>query len=220
MHLFGQGRRLRQFVYFSSAEIYGQPPSTAIPTPETFVGGLETLAVRSIYGESKRMAEVLGACLGEQQGVPFTALRPWNVYGPGQRIDDGRVPMEFVRQARNSRSISLASNGTPTRAFCHAWDAMRQIAATLGHTAKAAAFNIGNGTEEISVLDLARQCAAACGLPAEAVTFNPAAASTGLQRCVPDVAAIRAQTSSSRPFTSLSDGLATLVEWRDFLAKR
>jgi nucleoside-diphosphate-sugar epimerase len=220
MNLFGQERRLRQFVYISSAEIYGQPPAASIPTPETFVGGLDTLSARSIYGESKRMAEVLGVCLGEQQGVPFTALRPWNVYGPGQRTNDGRVPMEFVRQALQDRAVSLSSNGTPTRAFCHVWDAMRQITATLGDTAKAGAFNIGNSTEEISVLALARRCAVTCGLPAEAVTFDPSAPHTGLQQCVPDVSAILTRTDSTRPFTSLHDGLATLVEWHNFLTRQ
>ncbi len=220
MHLFGQRRPLRQFVYFSSAEIYGQPPATAIPTPEKFIGGLDTLAVRSIYGESKRMAEVLGACLGEEQRVPFTALRPWNVYGPGQRADDGRVPMEFIRQSRGNRVVSLASNGKPTRAFCHVWDAMRQITATLGDTAKTSAFNIGNGTEEISMLDLARRCAVACGLPLEAVVCNPAAPNSGLLRCMPEVSAILARTPSPHSFTSLDDGLATLVEWHDFLSQR
>lgn len=218
MHLFGQQRSLGQFVYFSSAEIYGQPPATAIPTPENFIGGIDTLAVRSIYGESKRMAEVLGACLGEQQRVPFTALRPWNVYGPGQRADDGRVPMEFIRQSRENRAVSLASNGKPTRAFCHVWDAMRQITATLGDTAKTSAFNIGNGREEISVLDLARRCTTACGLPADAVTCSAAAPNSGLQRCLPDVSAILARTPSPDSFTSLDDGLATLVEWHDFLS--
>lgn len=217
LHLFGQGRRLRQFVYISSAEVYGQPPDNMIPTPESYVGGLDTLSVRSIYGESKRMAEVLGVCLGEQQGVPFTALRPWNVYGPGQRLDDGRVPMEFIRQAKEEHAITLASNGTPRRAFCHAWDAVRQIAVVLGHTAKSAAFNIGNGSEEISMLELARRCAESTGLAPERVAYNPDARPGGLQRCAPDTTAVRARQAPA--FTSLTTGLATLVEWHDFLTR-
>lgn len=220
LHLFGQQRPLRQFVYFSSAEIYGQPPTAAIPTPENFIGGLDTLAVRSIYGESKRIAEVLGACLGEQQCVPFTALRPWNIYGPGQRADDGRVPMEFIRQSRQNRAVNLASNGKPTRAFCHVWDAMKQITATLGDTSKTIAFNIGNGTQEISMFDLACRCANACGLPAEIVTCDARSPNNGLQRCLPDVSAVLSRTPSLDSFTSLDDGLATLVEWHDFLSQR
>jgi nucleoside-diphosphate-sugar epimerase len=218
VRLMSQQRQLRQFVYFSSAEIYGQPPDDQIPTPETYVGGLDTLSVRSIYGESKRMTEVLGVCLGEQQNTPFTVIRPWNIYGPGQRLDDGRVPVEFIRQAKQDKAIKLASNGTPRRAFCHVWDAMIQLAATLGHSAKTAAFNIGNATEEISMLELARRCAAAAGSP-EKVAFDPQARAGGLQRCAPDVSAVLALLAPPPAFTPLDVGLATLVEWNDFLAK-
>lgn len=219
MQLFNQERKISRFVYFSSAEIYGQPPDGQIPTRETYFGGLNTLALRSIYGESKRMAEVLGVCLGEQKGVSFTAIRPWNVYGPGQRLEDGRVPMEFIRQAMQNKAIKLMSNGVPSRAFCHVWDAMKQIAAALCYSGKSAAFNVGNGTEEISILSLARRCAAACDLPVDAVTFDPCASVDGLQRCAPDVTAILTHIPSIQPFTSLNVGLATLVEWCEFLFK-
>ena len=86
-------------VYLSSAEVYGQPPAEAIPTREDYRGGPDLGDPRSIYGESKRMAEVLGASLSRQTGIAFTAVRPWNLYGPGQRLDDGRVPLALMRMA-------------------------------------------------------------------------------------------------------------------------
>jgi nucleoside-diphosphate-sugar epimerase len=215
--LMSQRRELRQFVYLSSAEIYGQPPDSQIPTPEDYVGGLDTLSVRSIYGESKRMSEVLGVCLGEQQNTPFTVIRPWNVYGPGQRLDDGRVPIEFIHQAKQDESIKLASDGSPRRAFCHVWDAMIQLVATLGYPAKTAAFNIGNGSEELSMLELASRCAAASDVPPEKVFFDPHARAGGLQRCAPDVAAVLALLNAPPVFIPLNSGLATLVEWHDFV---
>ena len=218
VQLMSQRRGLRQFVYFSSAEIYGQPPDSQIPTRENYVGGLDTISPRSIYGESKRMSEVLGVCLGEQQATPFTAIRPWNIYGPGQRLDDGRVPVEFIRQAKRDNAIKLASNGTPKRAFCHVWDAIVQLGATLGRAEKAAAYNIGNSSEEISMLDLARRCAAAAGISPAQVTFDPNARAGGLQRCAPDVSSVCSLLAMPPSFTPLDVGLATLVEWYDFLA--
>jgi nucleoside-diphosphate-sugar epimerase len=239
VNLFGQAkaRRARQLVFFSSAEIYGQPPAEAIPTAEHYVGALDTLSVRSIYGESKRMGEVLGACLAEREGIPLTVVRPWNLYGPGQRPDDGRVPIEFVRQGLEQRAIQLASNGSPRRAFCFVWDGIRQIAATLGTFAGVhalpigwaegraegrsgpgmSAFNIGNSTEEISILDLARKCAAVCGLPDTAVSYDPLAGAPGLQRCVPEVGAVLKLAPGPARFTPLADGLPTLVDWLNFL---
>lgn len=223
INLFSQKKTIRHFVYFSSAEIYGQPDGTNIPTPETYRGSLDTLSTRSIYGESKRMAEVLGVTLGEKYKVPFTALRPWNVYGPGQKPGDGRVPMEFVRQARFDKKIILASNGSPTRAFCHVWDAMRQITAALDFSSAAMAaraFNIGNPSEEISMIQLARRCAAATGADTDIVQYNPSARAPGLQRCQPDVRAVTALTKASVLNTiPLDEGIKTLVEWNDFLSR-
>jgi UDP-glucuronate decarboxylase len=212
--------RVKQFIFFSSAEIYGQPPETAIPTPENFVGGADTLSLRSIYGESKRMGEVLGVSLGHEQGIPFTVLRPWNLYGPGQRLEDGRVPMEFIRQALAEGAIRLASNGTPRRAFCFVWDGIRQIVATIGRDAPAEAFNIGHGREEVSILELARQCAAACDLPASAVHYDPNAKASGLNRCAPDTRAVARLTGDAWTSTPLATGLRILRDWTNFLRKR
>ena len=119
-------------VYFSSAEVYGQ--ATAVPTPENYLGGPPIGEPRSIYGESKRMAEVLGAVLAEEHAIPFTALRPWNLYGPGQRLDDGRVPMGFMRTALADRRISLSSDGTPRRCPCFVWTACSRSSRAFART--------------------------------------------------------------------------------------
>ena len=216
VRLLTQDRTLRQFVYFSSAEVYGQPPPDMIPTPESYIGGVSTVEPRSIYAESKRMGEVLAVSTAQRRQLPLTIIRPWNVYGPGQRLDDGRVPVEFIRQAKEGRRITLTSNGTPQRAFCHAWDAVAQIAATLGNPAPAAAFNVGNPSEEISILDLARACAAACELPPDAVHYDREARSVGLSRCAPNVDAALRQSGMPAAFTPLDSGLRTLIEWYDF----
>ena len=217
LNLFRQHQQIEHIVYFSSAEIYGQPSDEHIPTNEAYVGGLPTLSSRSIYGESKRMAEVLGVCLGAQHKIPFTALRPWNIYGPGQRLADGRVPMEFVRQALVNGAITLASNGKTSRALCHVWDALYQIIATLLPTGDCVAYNIGNGDQETSILDLAKECALAAGVSIKKISCNAGAPSVGLQRCAPDVSRVRKLTNAPQSMTPLSEGLETLVEWNRFL---
>ena len=220
VNLFGQGRRFRQFIYFSSAEVYGQPDEAHIPTAETYIGCLDTLSPRSIYGESKRMGEVLGASLSSSANTPFTAIRPWNVYGPGQRLDDGRVPIDFIRQALERGSIRLSSNGKPSRSFCHVWDAIAQITATIGTNPCTKAFNIGNGSEEISILDTAKACATACGLSTGAVSFDEGAHSAGLQRCAPDISAVLALDGAPSDPTPLQTGLVTLSDWCRFLTSQ
>lgn len=216
--LYAEAARARasQVVYLSTAEIYGQPPDDQIPTEEDYVGGLPTLATRSIYGESKRMAEVLGACQAQLIGIPFTAIRPWNIYGPGQKLEDGRVPMEFMRQALADGQITLLSNGSPRRSFCHAWTGVRQIAGLLGANQLADAWNVGYGLAEASMLETARSCARACGLADANVVYNPNAIAPGMQRSAPDTSKIDRELGTIPP-VPLDKGLATLREWIQFL---
>lgn len=207
-------------VYFSSAEVYGQPDNSNIPTTESYTGNLSIMDARSIYGESKRMAEVLGIVLSNQTGVEFQALRPWNVYGPGQRLDDGRIPFDFLQQAIQTKRISLLSNGRPTRAFCYVTDALHQIfAVAFSEQTASNAWNIGSDKQEASVLDVALKAAAVVGLSPNAVTFNPNAANVGLLRCVPDTAAVDALGSQRAGTITLDDGMATTHDWISWLLR-
>jgi nucleoside-diphosphate-sugar epimerase len=208
------GADCTRIIYFSSAEVYGQPPEKCIPTPESYTGGPDLADPRSIYGESKRMAEVLGLTMAAASGIDFTILRPWNVYGPGQRISDGRVPVAFFRQHAADGLIHLLSDGSPRRSFCHVWEAMPQIAACLTHQdAAGRAFNIGRQGDEISILELARACARACSASESSVIWNPSAQAPGMARCQPETSRVHSLLESTPPAVPLADGLLTMHQW-------
>ncbi|HMJ33091.1 MAG TPA: NAD(P)-dependent oxidoreductase [Baekduia sp.] len=216
VEVFAQAARHRagHVVYFSSAEVYGQPPAAAIPTGERFAGGPDLGSPRSIYAESKRMAEVLGVTLSAEYDLPFTAVRPFNLYGPGQRLSDGRVPLEFMRLAVEQGAVELAGDGTPTRSPCFVFDGLLQVVACLSPATETRAYNIGDPTKELTMGELARRCAAVAGLDAEAVGMAAEPANAGLARAVPDVSAVMALTARApAPFTPLDDGLRALRSW-------
>jgi UDP-glucuronate decarboxylase len=202
-------------VYLSSAEVYGQPPAEAIPTREDYAGAPDLGDPRSIYGESKRMAEVLGVSLSRQTGVAFTAVRPWNLYGPGQRVDDGRVPLALMRMALSDGAITLQSDGTPRRSACFAWDGLAQLATCFDPTGvPTGPVNIGNPDDEVSIAELARRCAEVAGLSPELVRTAPAGSARGLMRCAPDIARVQARARVPLPpLTSLTEGLRLLRDW-------
>lgn len=205
-------------VYLSSAEVYGQPAEQAIPTREDYRGGPDLGDARSIYGESKRMAEVLGVSLSLQTGIPFTAVRPWNLYGPGQRTDDGRVPLALMRMALEQEAITLASDGTPRRSPCFAWDGLAQLAACLDPAgAHGGPVNIGNPDDELSIAELALRCAEVAGLSPELVRTAPKGSAQGLMRCAPNIDRVRARARVPLPpLTSLASGLSLLRDWVDW----
>ena len=161
------------------------------------------------------MAEVLGVCQARVSGIPFTAVRPWNIYGPGQRVDDGRVPIEFMRQTLDSGRIILQSNGSPRRSFCHAWTGVRQIAGLIGAPDLAGAWNVGYGLEETTILETARSCARSAS-PRIGCRLQFGAVAPGMQHSGPDTSKID-QELGLIPAVCLEDGLKTLREWIEFL---
>lgn len=141
------------FLYFSSAEIYGEAICT--PTKETDYGFLDPLAVRSCYAESKRMGENMCIAWHHQFGVPVKIVRPFHTYGPGMKLDDGRVYADFVADAVAGRDIEVKGDGEAKRAFCYVADATAGFWMVLLLGNDAEAYNIGNPEAEISILKLA-----------------------------------------------------------------
>lgn len=153
---FGKKQGVKSFLFFSTSEIYGNPAPEFIPTPETYNGNVSCTGPRACYDESKRLGETLCVNYFQQFRVPVKVVRPFNVYGPGLRIDDKRVIPDFFNDALHHKKISLLSNGAPTRSFCYIRDAIKGFMLALLSDHDGEAFNIGNDEVEISMLGLAK----------------------------------------------------------------
>lgn len=153
---FAKNQGVKSFLFFSTSEIYGNPAPEFIPTPETYNGNVSCTGPRACYDESKRLGETLCVNYYQQYGVPVKVVRPFNVFGPGLRIDDKRVIPDFFNDALHHKKISLLSNGKPTRSFCYIADAIKGFMLALLSEHNGEAFNIGNDEIEISMLDLAK----------------------------------------------------------------
>jgi UDP-glucuronate decarboxylase len=142
------------FLYLSSSEIYGDPPPDRIPTTEDYWGHVSSLGPRACYDESKRLAETLCMIYFRSYGLPVKIVRPFNVYGPRLRLDDGRVVPDMLSDVLAGRQITLYSDGRATRSFCYVRDAAAAIINVLAADVSGEAFNVGN-TEEVSIRQLA-----------------------------------------------------------------
>ena len=76
---------------------------SAIPTPETYRGYVSCTGPRACYDESKRFGETLCVTYAQQEGLPVKIARPFNNYGPGLKITDGRVIPDFARNVLAGR---------------------------------------------------------------------------------------------------------------------
>jgi UDP-glucuronate decarboxylase len=207
---------LRGFVVMSTSEIYGDPDPAFIPTPEDYRGFVSCTGPRACYDEGKRLAETLAMTYFRLFETPVKIIRPFNVYGPGLRLDDQRVLPDFMTQVLKDEPIVLLSDGSPTRAFCYIADAAALMVRILLDGAPGEAFNLGNDEREISMLDLARLTATvggeALGRPAIGVRAETSADRDYLvdnpQRRLADLAKSRGAFPDWSPKTSLEQGLA------------
>lgn len=149
------GKPVSGFLFYSSSEIYGDPTPDAIPTPETYRGLVSCTGPRACYDESKRFGETLCVVYARQEGIPTKMARPFNNYGPGLKITDGRVIADFASDVLAGRDITMHSDGTPTRTFCYSADAVSGYFKVLVNGHPGEPYNVGIEKPEISMRELA-----------------------------------------------------------------
>jgi nucleoside-diphosphate-sugar epimerase len=149
------GRELEGVLFYSSSEIYGDPTADAIPTPETYRGLVSCTGPRACYDESKRFGETICVTYARQFGIHVKQARPFNNYGPGLKITDGRVLPDFARNALNGQDLVMLSDGSPTRTFCYATDAITGYYKVLVRGQDGEGYNVGIERPEISMAQLA-----------------------------------------------------------------
>jgi dTDP-glucose 4,6-dehydratase/UDP-glucuronate decarboxylase len=207
-------KRVRSFLYMSSSEVYGDPPASAIPTTETYRGNVSPLGPRACYDESKRLAEALCMIYFHEYGVPVKVVRPFNVYGPRLRLDDGRIIPDLLREALQGKPLTLYSDGKATRSFCYIGDAVTASLLLLLSAHNGEVFNVGND-QELSIESLAREVIAVVGERLE-VRFGRHTdaqylADSPRRRC-PDLTKIK-RAIGWAPVTGLHEGLQRTVQW-------
>ena len=150
-------KSIKGILYFSTSEIYGDPYKNDIPTPETYRGNVSCTGPRACYDESKRFGETLCVSFSQVHNIPVKIARPFNNYGPGLKINDGRVIPDFCSNIFSNQDIVLLSDGSPTRTFCYISDAITGYFKILFSGRSGEAYNIGVETPEISMMDLAKK---------------------------------------------------------------
>lgn len=222
-HMLDLARRenVRSMLYFSTSEIYGDPDPRAIPTPEDYRGFVSCTGPRACYDESKRLAETLCYTYFHLYGTPVKWMRPFNVYGPGQRIDDRRIIPDLMTAAMERKPIVLYSDGRATRTFCYIRDAIRACWHVLCSSADGEAFNVGNDEGEISMGDLALLMREVAGPPYIDVRYEVSAdkhyTTDNPQRRCPDLAKLRGRFHW-RPEVTVREGLARTLRSYQLLA--
>lgn len=203
----------RGMLYVSSSEVYGGVTHSAA-LDESAYGVIDPASVRACYAESKRMGEAMCVAWHHQHGIPAWIVRPFHTYGPGLQADDGRVFADFVFNVLRGENIVMHSDGSATRAFCYASDAISGFFHVLLQGAHATPYNVANPDGELSVLELAELLAemGPAGRVAVERKVNQDAGyiSSPYSRLIPDVSRLR--QLGWTPHVTPSAGFRRMIE--------
>ncbi|HET6433085.1 SDR family NAD(P)-dependent oxidoreductase [Dyella sp.] len=179
-----------------------------IPTDESKLPDLS-----SVYALSKYDQERLCLMVGEAYGIPTTAMRFFNVYGPRQALSNPYtgVLAIFASRLLNERAPSIFEDGQQQRDFVSVHDVAR--ACRLAYDTPAAAgdvFNVGSG-HAYTVAEIAERVG-------QSLEIDMAPEVTGryrvgdIRHCVADIGHAR-KVLGYAPQVSLEEGLAELADW-------
>ena len=195
---------VRCFVFTSSIAVYGK---NQLPMSEDLAPRPE-----DPYGIAKYAVELDLEAARRVFGLPYVVFRPHNVYGEFQNIADRyrNVVGIFMNQTLRGEPMTVFGDGLQTRAFSYIDDMAPAIArAPLVPAAHDGVFNIG-AERPSSVLELAREVAAAFGVEPRIAHLAPRAevehawcSHDKLRRVFPDLP----------PPTPLSEGIRRMADW-------
>ncbi len=103
----------------------------------------------------KKAAETLCCAYYKKYKIPVTVVRPFQIFGPGPELDDGRLHIDFISQMLEGDRIVLKSDGSAKRTFMYITDAMEGMLTALLRGSDWGVYNIVDESGEATVLELA-----------------------------------------------------------------
>ena len=203
-----------RFVYTSTSEVYGKNPAVPWAEDDDRVLGPPTND-RWSYSTGKGLCEHMIHGLADEATFRPTVVRPFNLYGPGQRPDF--VVPAFVEAVVDGAVPTVYGDGAQTRCFTYIDDFIEGfVRAARRPEAVGEAINLGS-TRETHIEDLAHLVLDVAGLDDEDPEYRDPAEVYGegyedLDRRVPDVSKAERLLDWSATMP-LRTGVKRLLEW-------
>ncbi|MCA1012699.1 NAD-dependent epimerase/dehydratase family protein [Halobacillus halophilus] len=202
---------LKRVLFASTSEVYAGTLAhfqLPIPTPESTPIALTELAhPRTSYMLSK----LYGEALLEQSGLPFTIIRPHNIYGP--RMGLSHVIPELLKKAHEAADHSELEvfSVDHKRTFCYVEDAVHLLCKSmLKKDGEGKVLNIGNQDPEITIRTLAEKIISTVGKNLTIIS-KPATAGSPARRC-PDITEVM-NVTGYKPLVGLEEGITRTYQW-------
>ncbi len=201
-----QAAGVQKLVTASSASVYGL--ADTFPTREDH----HPYNNRTWYGASKIMLEGLLRSFNDMYGLPYVALRYFNVYGPRMDIHGKytEVLIRWMERIANGEPPVILGDGRATMDFIYIEDVARSNVLALQSDVSDEVFNVGSGTET-SLEQLATALLGVMGSELEP-EYGPERKVNPVSRRLADTTKAE-RLLGFRARVGLEEGLSRLVDW-------
>ena len=213
-NMLGLAKRTKaRILLASTSEVYGDPKVN--PQPETYLGNVNAIGIRSCYDEGKRIAETLCFDYNRIHQTEIRVARIFNTYGPRMLQSDGRVVSNFIVQGLKNKPLTIYGDGSQTRSFCYVDDLVSGLIKLMNASEKGP-INLGN-PQEFTIKELAKIVSSKID-PNLKICFDKLPKDDPLQR--KPVIDLAKKYLSWEPYITLEEGLdRTISYFRNELLK-
>jgi nucleoside-diphosphate-sugar epimerase len=208
----GRQGGLERFVFPSTSEVYAGTQAAhglAFPTPEDTP---LTVAPLDAPRTSYMLSKVYGEALCQHSGLPFTVVRPHNVYGPRMGMAHVVPQLSARIDAAPRGSEVVVHSPTHRRTFCYVDDFVEHLVRlTLAPSAEGGTYNVGTEAPEVTMSELAGRLLTVAGRPDVDLVDGDDTAGSPPRRC-PSMRLTEA-VSGHRAAVDLDDGLRRTWDW-------
>lgn len=203
--------QVKKLVAASSASVYGQ--ATEFPTTEMH----HLYGNRTLYGACKVANEQMLRSFAEMYGLPYVALRYFNIFGPRMDVFGvyTEVLVRWLDRLDEGQSPAIYGDGKQTMDFVYIGDVARSNLLAAQAPVSDAVYNVASGIET-SLGQLCETLMDAAGRSEMKPTFVPMPAERRGVEVVRRLAAVEA-ARDDLGFTAevgLREGLQRFIRWR------
>jgi nucleoside-diphosphate-sugar epimerase len=198
---------LKRVILFSTSEVAGRFAYNV--QEDATLAGARVDELRWTYAAAKLASEFSAAAYHFEYGTPTVALRPFNIYGPGQ-LGSGAI-REFVRRAVTGEPLEVRGDGAQIRAWCFIEDIVDAVELVCQKDAAVGkVFNVGNARSVVTVSELAKLVVRLSESASE-IRYVPTS-EVDVELRVPDITRAR-ELLGFEPKVDLDEGLLRTIAW-------